>query len=256
MLEKELKGKISDNKPSPDDGRGGIERMGPISLKRYIKGLEEKGMTGTECYSYAKECLQKEEAKRKEKKEEKKRKAADKEKRRKRLTQIGNDRIRTLIYDEYMSLYSAHLSRLKEESRVDKLERIRKALLNIDFVSGEINSDYYWGRFKEIVYLTDKNVLVFDGIEHDAYIYLPCQKKTKLSVISHESMRAYWFDFLQEIYRSNLRSIRRAFWTPTLELFPPEFQIRIFYRYYLNYEERPSSGRETTNIPSFTMEPV
>jgi len=86
---------------------------------------------------------------------------------------------------------------------VNKLERIRKALLNIDFVSGEINSDYYWGRFKEIVYLTNKNVLVFNGIEHDAYIYLPWQKKTKLSVISHESMRTYWFDFLQEIYRSN-----------------------------------------------------
>ncbi len=63
-------------------------------------------MTGTECYSYARERLQKEEAKRKEKKEEKKRKAAEKEKRRKRLSQIGNDRIRTLIYDEYMSLYS------------------------------------------------------------------------------------------------------------------------------------------------------
>lgn len=160
-------------------------------------------MTGTECYSYARERLQKEEAKRKEKKEEKKRKAAEKEKRRKRLSQIGNDRIRTLIYDEYMSLYSAYLSRLKEESRVNKLERIRKALLNIDFVSGEINSDYYWGRFKEIVYLTNKNVLVFNGIEHDAYIYLPWQKETKLSVISHESMRTYWFDFLQEIYRSN-----------------------------------------------------
>lgn len=34
MPEKELKGKISDDKPSLDDRRASIERMGPISLKR------------------------------------------------------------------------------------------------------------------------------------------------------------------------------------------------------------------------------
>lgn len=196
--------------------------------------------------------FRKEEEKGEEKKAEEERKAKEKENRRKRLSQIGNDRIRTLIYDEYMSLYSAHLSRLKEESRVKKLGRIRNALLNIDFVGGVILS-LLWGRAGDIVYLTNKNVLVFNGINHNAYIYLPCQKDTKLNIISSESMRGLWFETYQEICLSALRDIRRAFWVPTLEFFPADFLVRVFYRYCLNYEERSSSGTETTNISRFVQ---
>ncbi len=250
----ESKAVIFDNKAAPHDCRESIDKMGPISLKRYMKDLEEKGLTTKECYAYAQDrlmiALAMKEEQRRRKKAENERKAAEKEKRRESLSEIGNDRIRTLVYDEYMSLYSAHLSRLKEKNRIKKVERLRNALLKIDFVGGKINSDW-WGSADEIVYLTDKNVLVFNGIDHDAYIYLPCQNETKLNIISFESMRGLWFETYQEICLSSLRDIRREFWVPILEIFPADFMIRIFYRYYLNYVERPSEGRETTNIPCF-----
>lgn len=265
---------ISDNKPTAVDYHERIGRMNVARLRQYIRKLEDEGMTTQhreECYAYAKACLpaaiKKEKEAEEEKEAEKARIAKDIEKKQEQQRQknlataerkadfskVGNDRIRSIIYDEYVQMNRERQPKLPEEKRILKLENVRKALCNIDFVNGMVNSEKY-GRFPaDIIYLKDKNVLVFSGFLQECYIYMPCQENTKLCVVSSETKRTPGFDTKQGVLKSDLCVVRKAFWEPTFCRFTAGFLCQFLSKYYLNYEERASEGAETTNIPKCVM---
>ena len=245
-----------------------IDTLSLEKLESYISLLEERSADderSEECLLYARERMCREEEKkarrerraeeRARKEEKERKKAEEREKRKAKLLNIGNGRIRENILSEYAVLDRTWHPRLTPESRGAKLGKVRTALGNIDFTGSSIISGYYpASSVISIVYLTDRNVLLFEGIEFsDCYIYLPCIKGAKLELVSTESMRSIWFDTYQEIAHINFREIKHEYWTPTLSYFPAPFLRSFLSEYYLNYEERPSEGRETTNIPNYML---
>ena len=258
---------ISEKGEAPDYLKE-IDTLSLEKLESYISLLEERSADderSEECLLYARErmCREEEKKARRERraeerarKEEKERLTAEAlEERKAKLLNIGNGRIRENILSEYAVLDRTLHPRLTPESRDTKLGKVRTALGNIDFVGSSIISGYYpASSVISIVYLTDRNVLLFEGIEYsDCYIYLPCIRGAKLELVSAASMRSSWFDVLQKTSRTVLPEIKHEYWTPTLSYFPAPFLRSFLSEYYLNYEERPSEGRETTNIPNYML---
>ena len=235
-----------------------IDRMNSIALRRLIKSTEDSSVTEEErkyAESRLPEVVEKEKALRAErsaeKKEQKRLKAEEKEKRKAELAAIGNDRIRALIYEEYVPLCRKLQPTLTDERREEKLLKVRRALWKIDFTEGIFHSGYYGDLSVDIEYLTDRNVLLFNGFAHDCYVYLPCKENTRLSLISSYSLRDPDFYYSQKFWERTLMYLKKEYWTPVFSPFPRDFLHSFLSKYYLNYTERTSEGKETTHIPKF-----
>ncbi len=242
---------------SEEDGRADcrekIDRMGSRALRKFMKSTEDDSMRK---YAEARlpEVIEKENALRRERKaerEELKRKTAEeKRKREKRLKRIGNGRIQESLYEEFEQLERERQPYLTEERVKDKLLKAWRALLKIDFVTGVLHSSYYGPLSVDIVYLTDKNVLLFNGLTHDSYVYLPCRENARLCIITTASLRSpEEFYYSQKFWEETLVKLKREYWTPILSPFPKDFLRQFLSKYYLNYMERASEGKETTHIP-------
>lgn len=253
------------------DYRDVINKKSVDSLKRYIANLECEGLTSDykeKCYAYAKARLPiaiKEELAREKKRQKAKEdsmvlrgkklaeKSANVERmkiRKENLKSLGNIKIRELILSEYEDVYKESLEKKTDEVRANKINKVKSALENIDFVKGEFKSPKYQFMPISLIYLKDKNVILFRGIANGVYCFIYPTKDNlcQIDVITNKTEKDDNYKWLKKS-ASNYKPVISGFLLdPTVSKFRFDYFKKIMSNYYLRYEERDSAGNEKVNI--------
>lgn len=172
---------------------------------------------------------------------------------------IDNEEIRNRIIQEYCKIYieckdySVKYIDYKEYNICD----VKKALQMINFNRGRLCTlNHLYNKALSIVFLKDKNVILFNSLVPDFFVYcFPDGIGTKMEIKAKEIIENKGeFQYMDEstITKQN-DSLQTNIYKPIISYFPFYFLKTFLKEFYSRYLERNSVGDEIKQIPNFLI---